>query len=204
MINPFSILIHATRQAWQNYYHTLLISALWLAAQLLVITGPPATAVLFAMARHTEDGAFWNSGNLAHAFRELFISAWIWALPNAIILAALVVFPLSTWWAHTGILWFGLRALWFAAIIAWLGLNMYYWPSWLAAVEPSLRSGYAGSAQFWRRSPVHAFYVFLVSLLVAIICLPLMLPFVLGVIFWIALAAEIAVRHGHKAFEKAG
>lgn len=204
MMNPFLILVHSARLAWRNYYHTLLISALWLAAQLLVITGPPATAVLFAMARHTEDGAYWNAGNLAHALRELFIPAWIWALPNLLILAGLALGPVSGWWEQSGLILAGLRVAWTALAAVWLGLNLYYWPSWLGSIEPSLRAGYAGSIRFWRQSPVVAFYIFLVTLLVAIVSLPFMLPFVLGVVFWIALAAEIAMRQGRGVVEQSG
>lgn len=194
MNNPFPILVHAARLAWRNAFHTLLISALWLAAQLLVIPGPPATAVLFAMARNTSEGAFWNAGNLWHALQELFVPAWLWALPNILIAACLAWAPIYGWWGQTGLILASVKVIWAALAAAWLGLNLFYWPSWLAAAEPSLRTGYTGSARFWRREPVVAFYIFLVSTLVAFLSLPLMLPFVLGVTFWIALAAETAVR----------
>lgn len=204
MMNPFLILVHSARQAWRNYYHTLLISALWLAAQLLIVTGPPATAVLFAMAQNTHEGAYWNAGNLWHAFRELFVPAWIWAMPNILVAAGLALGPVSDWWGRSGVALAGLRVAWVALAALWLGLNLFYWPSWLGAVEPSLRAGYVGSIRFWRQSPIIAFYVFLVTLLVAAVSLPFMLPFVLGVAFWIALVAETAVHHGRREFEQSG
>ena len=204
MSNPFLILVQAARLAWHNAYHTLLISAVWLAAQLLVVPGPPATAVLFAMAHNTSEEAFWNAGNLWHSFRDLFVPAWMWAMPNVVVVGALAWGPLSGWWGQSGAALAGLKGMWAVLATGWLGLNLFYWPAWLAADAPSLQAGYAGSVRFWRREPVTALYIFLVCTLAAFLSLPLMLPFVLGVAFWIALAAETAVRFHRGETERAG
>lgn len=192
MAHPITLLVEATTRVARSYYHAIFLSALWLPAQLLIITGPPATAVLFAMARHDSDEISWNGGNARHAFQELFGPAWRWALVNLPLAGLLVLWPFSVWWPEAGLSGLAARLLWGLMGVIWLGANLFYWPAWLAAAEPSLRSGYRGSLQFWRQRPVVALYVFLVCFLVGAISLPLLLPLALGVVFWIAMAAELA------------
>ncbi len=85
-MRPTSIVAAATRRAWDEYMSVLVISAAWLMAQVLVIPGPPATAMLFAMARATHDGVFWSTADALAAFRALFWPAWRWGLPNLLVI----------------------------------------------------------------------------------------------------------------------
>lgn len=193
MMNPFLIIVSATRRAFDVYYHAVLVSALWVFAQFLIIPGPPMTAVLFAMAHHTHDGYHWNAMNIYHAFKELFFPGWLWALPNVPVVALLVWLPFSALWSDGGAAAVAARGVWCLLAVAWLGVNLFYWPAWLAAERPSVRCGYAGSLRFWRRYPVVGLYVLLVCGLVGFLCLPFVVPLVLGVAFWVALSAETAV-----------
>ena len=170
-----------------------MLSAVWLAAQVLIIPGPPATAALFAMARRTYDGVYWNAGDVWSAFKELFGPAWKWALPNIVIIG-LSLYNISTFWNVPGGVWLGLRAVWLTALLVWLALNLFYWPFRLAAEDQSMRNTYANCVRFWLLHPAAAFVLFLVCLILGVISLPFALPIVLGVIFWIALVAETAVR----------
>ena len=74
------------------------------------------------------------------------------------------------------------------------GLNLFYWPLWLAAEDKSIRNTYANCARFWLLHPVAALVLFAVCLVAALLLMPFALPIVLGVVFWIALVAETAVR----------
>lgn len=195
MAHPLKILVEATIRVARSYYHAVLLSALWLPAQLLIITGPPATAVLFAMARHDTDDFLWNTGNARYAFQELFAPAWRWALVNLLPAVGLVVLPFMGVWNEPGIFGLAVRLVWALAGAVWLGVNLYYWPAWLAADEPSIRNGYRGSLHLWRRQPVVTFYIFLVCFLVGMITLPFLLPLVMGTVYWIALAAEMTYHH---------
>lgn len=192
-MNPLPILTHALRRSWDEWISVVMISALWLAAQVLIVPGPPATAVLFAMARNTYDGIYWNAGNVWYDFKELFIPAWKWALPN-IVIVGLALYNLSTFWNVPGGAWGGLRVVWLAGLVVWLALNLFYWPFYLAAEDHSLRNTYANCGRFWLLHPLPALVLFLVCLAVGVVALPFALPIVLGVVFWIALVAETAVR----------
>ncbi len=192
-MKPFAILTFATRRTWDEWISVILISTLWLVAQVLILPGPPATAALFAMARHTYEGVFWNAGNVWSAFKALFIPAWKWALPNVFVVG-LALYNLSTFWNVPGVAWVGLRVVWLVGLVVWLALNLFYWPFYLAAEDRSLRNTYANVGRFWLLHPVTALVLFVVCLVIGVIALPFALPIVLGVVFWLALVAETAVR----------
>lgn len=191
-MSPLAILRHATRRTWDEWISVILISALWLVAQVLIVPGPPATAALFAMARNTYDGIYWNADNVWYDFKALFIPAWKWALPN-IAVVGLALYNLSTFWNVPGGAWGGLRVVWLVGLVLWLALNLFYWPFYLAADDRSLRNTYANAGRFWLLHPLAAVVLFLVCLAVGAAALPFALPIVLGVAFWIAMVAETAV-----------
>jgi uncharacterized membrane protein YesL len=192
-MSPISILAFALQRAWEEYISVLLISVFWLAAQILIIPGPPATAVLFAMARQTHDRLFWGAGDVWTAFKELFWPAWKWAIPN-ILVVGLALYNLSTFWNLPGGLWIVLRVIWFMGLIVWLGLNFFYWPFFHAAEDRSWVNTYKNSARFWLLHPLSAAVLFLICLIIGLISLPFALPIALGVVFIIALISETAVR----------
>lgn len=191
-MSPLAILSAATRRAWDEYMSVLVISAAWLLAQVLVIPGPPATAALFAMARATHDGMYWNAVDAWVAFRAQFWPAWRWGLPNLLVII-IGLYNISVFWNVPGI-WAGLRWLWLAALLVWLGLNLFYWPFYLAAADRSWRNTYANCARFWLLHPLTAAVLLAVALVVGVAAVSTLLPVVLGAVFWLALVAETAVR----------
>jgi len=191
-MSPLSILSAATRRAWDEYISVLLLSAAWLLAQVLVIPGPPATAALFAMARATYDGTFWSAADAWAAFRAHFWPAWRWGLPNLLVIG-IGLYNISVFWNVPGI-WAGLRWLWLAALLVWLGLNLFYWPFYLASADRSWRNTYANCARFWLLHPLAAAVLLAVTLVVGVVAVSTLVPVVLGVVFWLALVAETAVR----------
>lgn len=191
-MNPLAILAFALRRTWDEWISVILVSALWLMAQVLIITGPPATATLYASARNTYDGLYWNAGHVWSDFKTLFIPAWKWGLLTIPVII-ISFYNLSVFWNVPGV-WAWLRFLWLAGLLVWLGVNMVYWPFWLAAEDKSLKNTYANCARFWLMHPAVGLVLFLVVLPVGIISLSFALPAVLGAVFWISLVAETAVR----------
>ena len=163
-MRPTSIVAAATRRAWDEYMSVLVISAAWLMAQVLVIPGPPATAMLFAMARATHDGVFWSTADALAAFRALFWPAWRWGLPNLLVIG-IGLYNISVFWNVPGV-WAGLRWLWLAGLLVWLGLNLFYWPFYLAATDRSWRNTYANCGRFWLLHPLTAVVLLAVALVV--------------------------------------
>jgi hypothetical protein len=123
MMNSFRLLAAAAGRVWDEYMSVLVLSALWLLAQVLIIPGPPATATLFAMARATREGQFWTAADAWAAFREHFWPAWRWGLPNLLVFG-LGLYNLSVFWNVPGV-WAGLRWVWLLGLLVWLGLNLF-------------------------------------------------------------------------------
>ncbi len=192
-MSPFSIFAFALRRTWDEWISAILISCLWLLAQVLIVPGPPATATVWAMARRTYDGEYWNAADAWAAFRALFGPAWLWALPNIAVIG-LSLYNISTFWFLPGGVWSGLRVVWVLGLLVWLALNLFYWPFYLAAENRSLRNTYANCARFWLLHPATALVLFVVCLALGVVALPFALPIVLGAIFWLALVAETGVR----------
>lgn len=188
-----AILVAAARRVWDEYLSVLLLSAAWLLAQVLIVPGPPATAMLFAMARATYDGTYWGAADAWAAFRRHFWPAWRWGLPNLLILV-LGLYNLSVFWNVPGGVWVGLRWVWAAGLLVWLGLNLFYWPFYLAADDRSLRNTYGNCIRFWLLHPLTAAILATVALVAGVAAVSTLLPVVLGVGFWLALSAETAVR----------
>ena len=191
-MNPGSIVIAATRRAWDEYMSVLLLSAAWLLAQVLVIPGPPATAALFAMARAGYDGVFWSAADAWAAFRVNFWPAWRWGLPNLLVIG-IGLYNVSVFWNVPGV-WAGLRWLWVVVLLVWLGLNLFYWPFYLAAADRSWRNTYANCARFWLLHPLTGVVLLAVAVVVGVAAVSTLLPVILGAVFWLALVAETAVR----------
>lgn len=191
-MNPFAIMRFALRRTWDEYLSVIVLSALWLLAQVLIITGPPATAVLFAMARATREGAYWGAGDAWSAFRALFWPAWKWALPNALVIG-IALYNLSTFWSIPGASWAALRVIWFVVLLILIGLNLFFWPFYLAASDRSLRNTYTNCVRFWLLHPGAGLVLCMACLVVIVVGVSAMLPVILGAVFWIALCAETAV-----------
>ena len=70
MIKPFHILGHATRLLWRDWIGMVFLNILWVLFQIPIITGPPATVVLFAIAQRVNDDELWDMRETWQLLRE--------------------------------------------------------------------------------------------------------------------------------------
>ncbi len=202
-MNPVVILASATRRCWEEYVSVIILSALWFLAQVLIIPGPPMTAALCAMARSTTTNEYWGAADVWGTFKALFWPAWRWALPNAVIVG-IAVYNLSAFWAVPGASWAILKAIWLTVLLVVIGINLFYWPFYLAAEDTSMRAVYANCGRFWLLHPGTAVVLLLVAVIVAITSVSWLLPVILGVVFWVALGAQTAVQRSLGKMASAG
>ena len=192
-MNPLRLLGRATRFWWKDWISIFILSSIWLLLQLPVVTGPPATAMLYAMMAESRDGLYWGPAEAWGAFRRLFWPAWRWALVNLLVISVVAVNLLS-YTAQAGNLWFVLRLLWIGGLSLWLLVNLFYWPFYLVQEDRRLRTTFANSARFLLLHPIAAFLLGIVCLLVLAISLLTILPVVLGTVGWVALVGVVAVQ----------
>lgn len=191
-MNPFSILAFAARRCWEEYISVIVLSALWLLAQVLILPGPPMTAALFAMARATSGHEYWGGPDVWSAFKAHFWAAWRWALPN-ILIVGIALYNLSVFWNIPGAAWAVMRVVWLVVLLIVLSLNLFYWPFFLAANNKSMRNNYANCARFWLLHPGTAAVLFLVAVVAGVMAVSWILPIILGIVFWMALVTQTAV-----------
>ncbi|MBK8986696.1 MAG: hypothetical protein IPM39_11540 [Chloroflexi bacterium] len=193
MIRVTAVLLQASKRWWYEWTAVLPIALAWFVCQVLVLPGPPATAVLFSLMRQSYDNQWWNGRDIWTAAKELFWPAWQWALVNGLVIG-LALFNLLTYWDVPGPLWIFLRVVWLLALTVWLGLNLVYWPFWLAQADKSMRNTYANGGRFLLLNPLGALGLTAVVALVLFVSLLTILPFVLGSMAWVALVGVTAVQ----------
>lgn len=201
MIHPFRVIGRSFRIWWDQWFILTLLNIGWFVAQLLLVTGPPATAVLYTMTRRTVDGDFWDQREVWAAFRRLFWPAWRWGVLNAVVIGV-AAFNLLAYDPAAGGVWRLLRAVWIGGLVVWGSLNLFYWPFWLAQADKSMRTTYANCGRFlllhvW---PAPLLVAFCAALTVASVLTTL--PFTLALMVWLALLAETAVRQSLSVFCK--
>ncbi len=193
MINPFRILIHAARLWWRDWIGLVLLNILWLALQIPIVTGPPATAVLYAIAQRMYKDEYWEMQELWPLLRQLFWPAWRWALPNLIILLVLTG-NLYAYQNAAGAAWTVLRLVWGTALTVWLMLNFFYWPFWWRQRDKSWRTTLANCGRFLLLNPGTAVILFIFSVTLISVSVLLAVPLAAGVVGWLALVGVTAVQ----------
>jgi uncharacterized membrane protein YesL len=192
MVSPPAILGQATRRWWYDWTVIVIVCPLWLLAQLTIVAGPPATAVLYSLMRSTAEGHYYGPGDTWLAFRQMFWPAWGWALINLIVWGIGAV-NLLYYWPEYGYAWLALRLLWIGALSLWLALNLFYWPFWLAQSDRSMRNTYANAGRFLLLNPLPALVLSMVCAGVLAVSAMTVIPMVLGAPAWVALVGILTV-----------
>src|SRR4030067_1930074 len=91
MITAFSMILHLVKIWWREFTPFIILNIICLLLQFLIITGPPATALMYAVARVAvnddliEFSTFWKS------FKSLFIPAWKLGLLNLAVFGIIII-----------------------------------------------------------------------------------------------------------------
>lgn len=192
MTRAFSIIGQAFRLWWCEFMLLIFFNLLWLALQIPIVTGPPATAAMYAIARRLADGEFIEPRHGLEALRRMFAPAWVWGAINLLIVGVLV----GNFWLYqsaTGWLWTGLRLVWGVIALGWFAVNLFYWPFWLAQEQHSLQLTFRNSFLFLAKRPGLALTLMLISALLIVVSVLTTLPLAAALMAWLALIGVLAV-----------
>jgi uncharacterized membrane protein YesL len=192
VIHPFAVVGRAAVRWWDELIMLMLLNMVWALGQLLIVTGPPATAVYYDIARRVYKGELWEPADVWRSFKRLFWPAWRWGLLNGLV-AGLILFNLLTYWQTPGTLWLLLRLLWGGILIVWVVLTFFYWPFWLAQEDKSLKTTYANCGRFLLLNPFPAVTLVVLGVVLLLLSLVTTLPFFLAVMGWLSLLGVTAV-----------
>lgn len=184
------MLKHAAKQSfqvwWNNLVHLTLFNFLWVICQLLIVTGPPATATVYILVEKVMQGDLVTLRDAWTTFRAMFVTAWKWGLCN---LAMLILVISYLWWAQTQSGVFALAVSFFALIVLafWLTMNLFYWPLWLAQSDSSLGNTFRNAFVLVISNPGSSLGIFLISVGLIIISGLTILPLIHCLMIWLAL-----------------
>jgi hypothetical protein len=192
MTRAFSIVGHAFRLWWREFMLLIFFNLVWLALQIPIVSGPPATAAMYVIARQLADGEFIGPRHGLDALRRMLGPAWVWGVINVLIVGVLV----GNFWFYqsaTGWLWTAMRLLWGIIALGWFAVNLFYWPFWLAQERHSPQLTFRNSFLFLAKQPGLALTLVLISASLSIVSVLTTLPFAAALMAWLALIGVLAV-----------
>ncbi len=193
MIKPFLIIIHALRLWWHDWLGMILLNIIWFTLQIPIVTGPPATAVLYTIAQRSYKDEYWEMSELWDLSRELFFPAWRWAIPNVLFFCVMAV-NIYAYQNAVGTGWLALRLIWGTLLAAWAALNIFYWSFWLNQEDKSLRATYANCYRFFLLNPLPAIILVVFCGALTVGSVLITIPLVAGGVSLLALVGVTAVQ----------
>ncbi len=203
MREALSLLARAFKLWWSEFFLLTILNVAWLALQVPIITGPPATAAMYVVARRIAAGDSASAREAAQALRQMLVPAWKWGALNLIIVAAVA----GNFWAYNtagGLVWVVLRLAWGIIATLWFALNLFYWPFWLAQKDQRVRVTLRNALVLYIKSPGFGLTILIVCALLIAVSIALTLPLAVGLMAWLALIGVLAVESALKPVESAG
>jgi uncharacterized membrane protein YesL len=183
----FKVLGLAFRDIWQELWTILIVNVLFLLANLLVITGPPAILALFFYGNRIAHGESATERDFLRAMRQYWTPAWRWGLINFLAIGILtidyfliervVVSP------NTAAI---LQGLYITLLTVWLLVQLFTLPFLFEQEQPSVTRALRNAVLFIRKN------LFFALALAALLVLSLAagtLVFMLSIAFGGALVA---------------
>ena len=177
---------------WRELILLTFFNVVWFVLQLLVITGPPATAAMYVIARRVVEEEFITPGDMYSALRQVFWPAWKWGAVNLIIVGTI---GLNFWsyWGVEGQGWTIMRLLWGMIAFIWFSLNLFYWPFWLAQSDRRMLNTYRNSLVLLLKMPLFSLILTAISAFLIMASVMLSLPLVAVLMAWLALIGVLTV-----------
>jgi uncharacterized membrane protein YesL len=182
--------VRKSLQIWWNHLVQLtLLHFLWLIAQLLIVTAPPATAALYVLVEKVGHGDLISPHDVWTTFRAMIVPAWKWAACNLAVLAVLAAWVL---WSRgqAGVIATAASFLVLVALAFWGALNIFYWPLWLSQSDLSLRNTYRNAVVLVLTFPALSAALLLISLALVVVSALTLLPLIHVLMLWIALLGQ--------------
>lgn len=192
MIKAAAVLGRAFRLWWGELFLLTLFNLAWLALQIPIVSGPPATAAMYVAARAVADGKLVGPRDAWRALRQLWWPAWRWGLANLILAVVLA----GNFWAYqdfTGWGWTGLRLAWGAIGALWVAANLFYWPFWLAQRDRRMIFALRNSLLLFLKAPGFGLSLLIACLLLSVASVLVTLPLAVALMSWLALVGVLAV-----------
>ena len=192
MSRAFIIFGRAIGLWWDEFMLMLFLNIAWFAMQILIITGPPATAAMYAIAQQLAEKELVSVKDYFIELRRMILPAWKWGAANLLILIVIIV----NFWAfqdYQGFGWSLIRLSWGTIGLCWFVINLFYWPFWLVQKDRSMQTTLRNSSLFLMSGPAFGLTLVLLLGIFIIGSILLTLPMITIMMSWIALIGVLAV-----------
>jgi hypothetical protein len=192
----WSVMRSAVGDAATDPLTTAAVNLMWIAGNLLIVTGPPSTVGLFYVANRLAHGEAADPGDFIHAARRTFGASWRWGLINAAVLFFLVGDVILTGrLARPDRAWL-FQSLYLAATAGWLLLQLFALPFLFEQERPIVRQALRNGALMIGRN-----LTFSAALLV-LLALGLAASVVLFLVLFAAGAPIVALVGNHAVIDR--
>jgi uncharacterized membrane protein YesL len=147
----------ALRDTWQELWTILIVNLLFIFANLLVITGPPATLALFFYANRIAHEERATERDFLQAMRTYWKPAWRWGFLNILIIGLLTgdYFLIETLTDNATMASL-VQGLYLALLASWLLLQLFTVPFLFEQTEPRVGQALQNAAVFLKKNLIFA------------------------------------------------
>lgn len=192
MIRALRIFGHAILLWWGDFVPLLGYNLAWLALQIPILTGPPATAAMYVIARRVVDGETVSPRQAWATLAQCFWPAWRWGALN-LLLAAVVAGNFWFYQDASGGAWVALRLAWGTIALGWFCANLFYWPFWLAQQDRRLLVALRNGLLLAVKNPATMVTLVVLAALLIVASVLTTLPFATLTVTWLALVGTLVV-----------
>ncbi len=178
---------------WRDLIDYAVLNLLWIGFSLTVIGGPPALAAMYRMAADSADGDYVDWRQFGAAMKALVVPAWRWGLLQLGVYGV-IGFNLLFYSHESGVFWAILRLCWFAGLVIWSALNLFYWPFFLEQDDRRITTTYRNTMVFSITRPGLVFGLVVLSVAVIVVSAMTVILFAFAVLPLVALMTTYAVR----------
>ena len=178
---------------WNEFYLLAMANVLWAALNLLLVTGPPATAGLFVLTHRLARGEEVGLSDFFEGFRRYFWRSWLWAIvagAGFFILGGDVVLIGSLSSANYVIF---IQGFFLMLLFLWAFLLLHAFPLILEQERPSLHLALRNGLVMLAGNRGFSVTLFGLALLVALLSTLLFAPWGIITVVFLALLGNHAV-----------
>ena len=193
MRTAFQIIKGAFGIWWDTLMHLTFFNMLWVLAQFPIITGPPATAAMYALAARFIERDLIVPKDFFVELKRMFLSAWKWGALNILIVGLLVMNFVSSV-GEQGEIWFCLRYVWMILGVLWYMLNLFYWPFWLSQDDQRITNTFRNSFMMLLGMPLTIVTISVICAVLILISFVAIFPLALALMVWLSIIGMLTVQ----------
>lgn len=193
MADAWQVFRKTLSDLWDELYLLAMVNVLWIALNVLVVTGPPATAGLFLLTHRLACGEAVGLRDFFEGFRRYFWRSWLWGIvagAGFFILGgdAVLIGGLSS--ADYVIF---IQGFFLMLLFLWVFVLLYAFPLILEQEQPSLRLALRNALVIFASNQSFSITIFGLALLVALLSTLLVAPWGIITVVFLALLGNHAV-----------